>query len=314
MDKDEAKRMRRWAQNQIKAANRQLRDLGVEVEDDEVSDIDSSNAEQMDEGAAFPPTPEPSPLRDKILIQNPERRCVAIKYRTGEQCRNFAISGGTVCKYHGGATNHVKNAARIRVENHADRLMRVALEFAYDESKSEPVRLKAIQDLLDRAGLKPTTSVAVGHVTEFERLEDELRFSGVATVTREDSRAARGLDDDQAQSIEDLKRTLNSASSSGGADTASDEPAPALVDDDTGSPRPQEYGAVVPGSYAEPSAPYLRPNEPGAELEPIDAEIVYPDNELTGDEAMAVAATYVRSQRAIAGPRQQRALPRGRST
>jgi hypothetical protein len=33
---------------------------------------------------------------------------------TGERCRNWAIRGGAVCRYHGGATAHIKNNAHDR--------------------------------------------------------------------------------------------------------------------------------------------------------------------------------------------------------
>ena len=54
---------------------------------------------------------------------NPARRCVATK-RTGERCRNWAIRGATVCRYHGGSTRHIKRAAAQRL-NHERNLYMV---------------------------------------------------------------------------------------------------------------------------------------------------------------------------------------------
>ena len=50
------------------------------------------------------------------LRGNPARRCVAHKKRNGEQCRNWAIRGGTVCRYHGGSAPNVKRAAAQRLD------------------------------------------------------------------------------------------------------------------------------------------------------------------------------------------------------
>src|SRR5215218_7393559 len=36
--------------------------------------------------------------------------------RTGKQCKNKAIPGGTVCRFHGGASPHVASKAAVRAE------------------------------------------------------------------------------------------------------------------------------------------------------------------------------------------------------
>jgi hypothetical protein len=50
---------------------------------------------------------------------NPARRCVATR-RTGVRCRNWVIRGGTVCRYHGGSTAHVKRKAKERLDRDQD--------------------------------------------------------------------------------------------------------------------------------------------------------------------------------------------------
>jgi hypothetical protein len=36
--------------------------------------------------------------------------------RSGGQCKNKAIPGGTVCRFHGGASPHVASKAAVRAE------------------------------------------------------------------------------------------------------------------------------------------------------------------------------------------------------
>lgn len=126
--------------------------------------------------------------QDTLLADNPERRCVA-KNSRGQRCRKFAIMGATVCRTHGGATAHVKNKARIRVENASNRLMGKLIEFAFDDTKPPETQLKAIQSALDRAGLKPPAEVVLspGQPKSYETV-----FDSIASGTRDESRAARG--------------------------------------------------------------------------------------------------------------------------
>ncbi|OBI95026.1 hypothetical protein [Mycobacterium asiaticum] len=98
--------------------------------------------------------------QDSLLADNPGRRCVATNSR-GQRCRKFAIYGSTVCRTHGGATKKTREAARIRVENASNRLMGKLIEFAFDDTKPPDVQLKAIQNSLDRAGLKPPAEVVL---------------------------------------------------------------------------------------------------------------------------------------------------------
>lgn len=306
MDREQAEELRKQALEEIRQAEEELSDL------DENPEIKpSEHRERTESGKPWRKArgAKPGP-RDWEKSPNVHRRCKAHK-KDGEQCKNAARYGMAVCDFHGGKAPQVKAKAKQRLDYAADAMAQELLKMATSQKSSDATKLAAIRDALDRAGLNSRQAVDVNHqLTPFE----QTLYDGLAGMTREESRAARGLEDDLALSIEDFKGTLNSASSSGSADTASDEPAPALVDDDTGSSRPQGYGAYAPAAYTEPPASYLRPDDTGTELEPIDAEIVCPDNDLTGDEAMAVAATFVRSQRVIAGPRQQRALPIGRST
>lgn len=120
----------------------------------------------------------------------PDRRCRAHK-KTGEQCKNAAILGSTVCRFHGGAAKHVKAAARARLENAADLMAKQLLGIALT-AEGESVKLAAIKDALDRAGLKPPAEVVLsqGETKPYEEL-----FDDIASGSRAESRKARGVPD-----------------------------------------------------------------------------------------------------------------------
>ena len=114
----------------------------------------------------------------------PERRCRAHK-KTGEQCKNAAIQGSTVCRFHGGAAKHVKAAARARLENAADLMARNLLGLATD-AESETVKLGATNSALDRAGLKPPAEVVLsqGNTKPYQEVFDEISAGSRAESPR----------------------------------------------------------------------------------------------------------------------------------
>jgi hypothetical protein len=90
-----------------------------------------------------------------------ERRCTAHK-RSGGRCKNAALRDTTVSGYPGGRASQVKRKARQRIEEAAERMTRELLKIATDNTVSDSVRLAAIRDALDRAGLSAKTAVEVG--------------------------------------------------------------------------------------------------------------------------------------------------------
>lgn len=118
------------------------------------------------------------------------RRCKAHR-KNGSRCLKAAIEGAVVCRTHGGATGHIKRAARARLENAADRMAKELLGIAIDPKTSDAVKLKAITAALDRAGIKPTTEVVVsaGNTSGFDEV-----FGDVFTGSRAESRRARGME------------------------------------------------------------------------------------------------------------------------
>lgn len=113
--------------------------------------------------------------QDALLEANEDRRCVAHR-SDGGRCRKFAIYGSTVCRTHGGATKHVKQKARIRVENAQNKLVGKLIEFAFDDTKPPEVQLRAIRDALDRGGLKPPAEVVL---SQGESKPYESVFEGI---------------------------------------------------------------------------------------------------------------------------------------
>jgi hypothetical protein len=106
---------------------------------------------------------------------HPERRCTAHR-KNGDQCKNAAIRGGTVCGYHGGRSPAVRRKARQRIEEAADRLARELLEMAISDKVADSVKLAAIRDALDRAGLAARTAVEleVGPPKPWEQVMEGL--------------------------------------------------------------------------------------------------------------------------------------------
>ena len=132
------------------------------TDDDNVID-----AEIVDNLPAVIEHPEPThgdapPIegRDWSTYSRPERRCTAHSSRTGDPCKKAAIKGHNVCRYHGGAAPQIKQAARTRLENAADLMAKQLLGIALT-ADSDGVKLAAIRDALDRAGLKAPSEVVL---------------------------------------------------------------------------------------------------------------------------------------------------------
>jgi hypothetical protein len=118
-------------------------------------------------------------------------RCTAHR-KNGDRCKRAAIDGGRVCTHHGGNAPAVKAKARQRIENAADRMARELLKMAVDENVSDAVKLAAIRDALDRAGLSARTAVSV----EVGSRPFEQIFDHIASGSRAGLRAHRGVPDD----------------------------------------------------------------------------------------------------------------------
>ena len=117
------------------------------------------------------PGPKPGP-RDWSKSPVASRRCHAHK-KTGEQCKNAALAGQSVCKYHGGAAPQSINKARERLSAAADRMAERLLGIAESENIPAYVALQAVNSVLDRVGVVEPKQVDVT-VRPFEQLMGDI--------------------------------------------------------------------------------------------------------------------------------------------
>jgi hypothetical protein len=73
--------------------------------------------------------------------------------QSGKQCRREAIEGSVVCEIHGGLAPQTRRRAAERLLLTADQAIQVIKSFISDPTVPAGVRLKAAQDIADRAGL-----------------------------------------------------------------------------------------------------------------------------------------------------------------
>lgn len=98
----------------------------------------------------------------------PRRQCTA-HARSGSQCKRSPILGGTVCRMHGGAVPQVRAAAAARIAALVDPAL-ARLARLIDLAETDSVKLAAVKDVLDRAGLRPPEHVdhPAGELFTFE--------------------------------------------------------------------------------------------------------------------------------------------------
>lgn len=114
-------------------------------------------------------------------------KCTA--HRTdGHPCQAKAIKGGTVCRVHGGSAPQVKAKAMQRLLQAADPAAAQLVELAL-RGGTESVKLQAIRDLLDRAGLQAAQKIEaeVTHHDGDSDLDREIERLLETMASREES-------------------------------------------------------------------------------------------------------------------------------
>lgn len=90
---------------------------------------------------------------------NVGRLCSA-KRTNGEKCGRWAIKGGTVCIFHGGATTAARAAAQNRLLAMVEPAFAVLMECMESDAEWK-TKVQAALGVLDRAGFGPTKTLAV---------------------------------------------------------------------------------------------------------------------------------------------------------
>jgi hypothetical protein len=91
-----------------------------------------------------------------------------------------------VCDFHGAKAPQVKRKARQRIEEAADRMACELLKMATDDDVADSVKLAAIRDALDRAGLaaKSAVEVEVGPPKAYEVILERIEAGSRAVYRR----------------------------------------------------------------------------------------------------------------------------------
>lgn len=123
-------------------------------------------------------------------------RCKA-RRKNGQPCKNPPITGGAVCRMHGGGAPQVKRSARQRVLEAAEDAASLLVRLMADETVDLRVRVNVAQDFLDRANVTGKTAVEV-EVKRYEHmLGAAVEDGGVLTVVSEDVLESGDIQDAQ---------------------------------------------------------------------------------------------------------------------
>ncbi|PVZ10158.1 hypothetical protein [Actinomycetospora cinnamomea] len=127
-----------------------------------------------------------------------EDRCTANRAKDGQRCTKLKIRGAEVCGTHGGRAPQVMRKAMARLQNSTDRLVQALLEIALDPERPDAVRLVALRDALDRAGVKSADKVDIMHSAKpYEALATKIMRAPSERVDEEYTARAVDMDDER---------------------------------------------------------------------------------------------------------------------
>lgn len=122
-----------------------------------------------------------------------DRRCTATAKSTGDRCKQPAIPGGDVCRFHGGEADQVERKAQERLDEMADAVtadLQTRLDEVFeqldDAEGQEYARLlsevrKLTTDILDRTGHGPTEKRELENTGDEPLADVTIDFNDVDT-------------------------------------------------------------------------------------------------------------------------------------
>lgn len=139
-----------------------------------------------------------------VLDPNSRVRCVAHKAHNGERCKNAAIKGGTVCRFHGGATKHVQKSARERFNDLIDPMINIAHDIAKEAEEgklSASDRIAFMKFVADRTGFIPGKTVNIDGPAPWEVAFTHIIREVPAELTEGDVIDADVLEEDEEDAL-----------------------------------------------------------------------------------------------------------------
>lgn len=133
-------------------------------------------------------------------VKDPDRIECGAKTSDGDPCKNPPMLGGKRCRMHGGAAPQVKRKAQERLLKGVPRMLRMLRELAEDDTQPPQVRLAAIRDWLDRAGIDRKIEVEVTTGSPFEEM-----IAGVIASVSEETAIANAQDYAERQDVVDAE-------------------------------------------------------------------------------------------------------------
>lgn len=112
------------------------------------------------------------------------QQCKAQSKSMGRQCGNPAIPGSTVCRVHGGSAPQVRRKAAMRLLELVDPAVATLAKTMVDKDAPHAARIRAAENVLDRAGLPRRVDV-----TDTEAARD-LLVERLLTLRQNGGRAA----------------------------------------------------------------------------------------------------------------------------